>query len=320
MQPFRRVIRFVLWLTVAITGLIVTLAVLFTRRVVNPPRQPLWATPDDVGLPYEDVQFPAREDGVRLSGWFIPTTHHKGSGKPSTLVLVHGWPWNRLGDGAEGALAGLMGSSPVDLLRLAHALHHAGYQLLMFDLRNHGESAGKTPVTFGHQEAFDLLGALDYLVTRPEVDKARIGAVGFSMGGNTVLYSLPHTEMIGAAVVVQPTSPDYFAPRFAHNLFGPLGAPVAALARQLISLSSGFHLGSVDPRFVAAGGGDTAVLFIQGHGDPWGSVENVAEMAQAFPNTVDLLVVEAADRYAGYQHVVDHPELLDSFFRDYLRG
>ena len=319
MQPFRRVIRFVLWLIVAITGLIVTLAVLFTRRVVKPPRQPLWATPDDVGLPYEDVQFPAREDGVRLSGWFIPAKD-KSSNKAPTLIFVHGWPWNRLGEGAEGAMAGMMGASPVDLLRLAHALHHAGYHLLMFDLRNHGESASAPPVTFGHQEAFDLLGALDYLVTRTEVDAAKIGAVGFSMGGNTVLYSLAQTDMINAAVVVQPTSPNYFAPRLGHHLFGPLGAPVVALARQLISLSSGFHLGSVDPRFVAAGGGKTPVLFVQGQGDPWGSVENVAEIANALSGTVDLLVVDAADRYAGYQHVVDHPELLDSFFRDYLRG
>ena len=317
MQPFRRVVRFVLWLTAAIIGLIVTLAVIFTRRVVKPPRQPLWATPDDVGLSYEDVQFPAREDGVRLSGWFVPAKTNKNGG---TLVLVHGWPWNRLGEAAEGAMAGLTGTTAVDLLRLAHALHHAGYSLLMFDLRNHGESAGKTPVTFGHQEAFDLLGALDYLVTRPDVDAQRIGAVGFSMGGNAVLYSLPQTDDLAAAVVVQPTSPDYFAARFGRHLFGPLGAPVVALARQLIRLTSGFRLSSVDPRFVAAGGGQTPVLFVQGQGDPWGSVENVAEMAQALPVTIDMLVVESTDRYGGYQHVVDHPELLDSFFRDYLQG
>jgi uncharacterized protein len=314
MHPFRRVMRFVLWLILAVSALITTLAFFFARQVVRPPRQPLWATPDDVGLPYEDVQFPAREDGVRLSGWFIPAEQPSAP----TLLLVHGWPWNRLGEAAEGGMASLTGASPVDLLRLAHALHRAGYSLLLFDLRNHGESASKGTVTFGHQEAYDVLGALDYLVTRPDVDAQRIGAVGFSMGGNAVLYSLPQTEMLAAAVVIQPTSPDIFARRFSQHLFGPLGGPVLAVAKQMITLSSGFRLGSVDPRFVVPGGGSAPVLFVQGQGDPWGSVTNVAEMAQSYPTAVDLLLIDTNDRYSGYQYIVDHPELLDSFFSDYL--
>ena len=36
------------------------------------PRLPVRGSPADVGLAYQDVAFPARVDGVNLSGWFIP--------------------------------------------------------------------------------------------------------------------------------------------------------------------------------------------------------------------------------------------------------
>ena len=66
----------------------------------------------------------------------------------------------------------------------------------MFDLRNHGESAAHPPVTFGQSEADDLLGALAYLSARPDVDPARLAAIGFSMGANAILYALPQTCLL----------------------------------------------------------------------------------------------------------------------------
>ena len=46
-------------------------------------------------MAYEDVTFPAL-DGVRLSGWHIPAAQSTPGSAP-TVVMVHGWPWNRLG-------------------------------------------------------------------------------------------------------------------------------------------------------------------------------------------------------------------------------
>ena len=51
--------------------------------------------------------------------------------------------------------------NPLPALVTARALHHAGYNVLLFDLRNHGESDGDLPLTFGVKEGRDFAGAVD---------------------------------------------------------------------------------------------------------------------------------------------------------------
>ena len=320
MRQFRRVLSWLFFLDGLLVGVLTAVVAFFARYLINPPRQSLWATPADLGMNFEAVQFPA-QDGVRLAGWFVPGKRLEGqrvSGEGATLVMVHGWPWNRLGDAGEDILAKLHGGRAVDLLRLAYALHQDGYNLLMFDLRNHGESAAAGPVLFGKQEARDLLGALDYLRMRPDVDNGRIGAIGFSMGGNTVLYSLAETQDIRAAVAVQPTSPAVFAKGFARDLMGPLGAFVVPLVDWVYKLVGGVRLGEIRPSSALAQAGDTPVLFVQGDGDHWGSVADVAQIAAAAPNPVGPLVVRSNHRFGGYRYVIDNPKLVTAFFEQYL--
>jgi uncharacterized protein len=313
MDLFRRAIRLFLAVLVAVVGFTAATALFFLRQMVRPPRQPLWANPGDAGLSYEDVEFPAR-DGLRLSGWFLPV----GAGPSATVIVVHGWPWNRLGEAADSLFANISGALPVDLLRFAHSLHGAGYNVLMFDLRNHGQSADGAAVTFGLQESNDLLGAIDFLAQREDVDSDRLGVVGFSVGANTVLYALPHTDALRAAVAVQPTSPRVFSVRYAADLLGPLGAPVLALASTLYNRVTHIALDAIEPVIAAAGAGDTPILFIQGTGDQWGSVSNVAHMASQTPNAASPLFVESNHRYDGYRHVVDNPQIVLDFFQPYL--
>jgi pimeloyl-ACP methyl ester carboxylesterase len=315
MVTFRGAIRLILLVAGFLTGLIATVTALFSRLLIQPPRQRLWATPADVGLAYENVHFPAR-DGVRLAGWFIPAGDNSREG--ATVVLVHGWPWNRLGSAGDGMWDGLMGSEPVHLLRLALGLHQAGYHVLMFDLRNHGESAAAPPVTFGLNEAQDLLGALEYLASRPEVDAGRIGAAGFSMGGNTVLFSLPRGARLKAAVVVQPTSPRVFNRRYGLARLGRLSEVINPLVQLVYRLAGGLSFSAIEPVFAASGTGKTAILYVQGRGDRWGSVDNVARMAAVTPGAVEPLFVETDGRFGGYQYVVDNPGVCLSFFQTHL--
>jgi dienelactone hydrolase len=307
------------WLVVlagVATGITAVLVAYSTRRMLSPARQPLWTTPADLGMAYENVQFPA-QDGVRLSGWFLPAARasaHKGA----TIVLVHSWGWNRLGDAAADMLANITSSSPVELLRLVQVLHQEGFHVLTFDLRNHGQSASKRPVTFGQQEANDLLGALAYLQARPEVDSERIGVIGFSMGGNTLLYALPQTNLIRAAVAVEPTSADRFAGRFARDVFGFLGGFLVSLSELLYRLAGGVPLASYQPAFAAAGAGDTPVLYVQGKHDPWGSPAEVAQMAAVTPRAQGPLFVDGIHHYQGLQYLLENPKIAVAFFEKHL--
>ena len=70
--------------------------------------------------------------------------------------------------------------------------------------------------------------------------------------------------------------------------------------------------------FGAYGTGNTPILYVQGTGDPWGSVENVTQMAISTPNAVRPLIVESTDRFDGYRYVVNNPEVIDAFFREQL--
>jgi uncharacterized protein len=316
MQIFQRVMRWLFILLGFIVGIITAVAVFFARRMIAPPRRRLWGTPGNLNIAFENVHFPA-QDGVRLAGWFIPAVTG-ALRKGATLILVHGWPWSRLGESAEDMIAMLDGSSPVDLLRLAYALHNDGFNVLMFDLRNHGESAAMPPVTFGVQEAKDLLGALAYLNGRSDINPNRIGVVGFSMGANTALYTLPHTTQIKGVVAVQPTSAAHFAQRYGNYLLGPFSKVVVPLAEYIYQLVGGMQLSAIRPSSAAMAAGSVPVLYVQGKGDEWGSVADVEQMAAATSHATGTLLVDSTHRFEGYQYVIDNPQIVTSFFEQHL--
>ena len=314
-MTFRRVLRILGLLAGFAAGLTAAVVALFTRRMIAPARQPLWCTPGELGLAYENVNFPAR-DGVRLSGWFVPAA--RAAAGNATLILLHGWGWNRLGDAAADVVANLTGATPVELLRLAHALHYEGYHVLLFDLRNHGESAAHPPVTFGQGEAEDLLGAIAYLQTRPEVDAQRLGAIGFSIGANAILYALTQTEDLRAAIAVQPTTMATYHEGYAADLLGPAAEVVRPLVETAYGAISGVPLRALQPAFAAAGAHPTPVLFIQCKADRWGSLDDARQLAAATPGGEGPLFVDGDHRYQGYQYLIDNPRIAVTFLEQYL--
>lgn len=314
-MTFRRVMRILGLVAGFLAGLTAAVVAVFTRRMITPARQPLWCTPADLGLDYETVHFPAR-DSVRLSGWFIPAARTTDGNR--TVILVHGWGWNRLGDAAGDLVANLTGSTPVELLRLAYALHYEGYHVLMYDQRNHGESASHPPVTFGQSEAEDLLGAIAYLQTRTDVDRNRIGAIGFSMGANAILYALAQTHDLRAAIAVQPTTASTFAQGYATDMLGPVAEVVRPLVEAAYGVITGVPLRALQPAFAAAGAGDTPVLFVQCKADRWGSMEDANRLAAATPGSEGPLFVDGAHRYQGYQYPIENPRIAVAFLEQYL--
>lgn len=294
----------------------VAIGLFFARLLVNPPRAKQWQTPQDEGLPYEDVYFEAL-DGVPISAWFLPAA---GDGHRPAVAIVHGWTWNRLGNASGDVLARIAGSLPVELLKPARALHEAGYHVLMFDMRNHGRSGSSPTVTFGHDEANDLLGAVSYLRGRDDVDAGRIGALGYSMGANAVMFACARTEDIQAAIAVQPVRPASFAHRLASNLLGPLAGVALNVARRLYYGAGGPLWETTDPAIVADLISPTAIMYVQGDGDPWGDVPNVRRFYEYGQEPRALHVVPSSQRFDGYLYLTAHPELMLDFFDEHLAG
>lgn len=291
-------------------------AAYITRLSVFPPRQPLWQDPSALGIPFEDVTFYSK-DGVRLSGWFLPPPGVRGAPSPG-IVMVHGWPWNRLGTQGR-RFRDLPRARSVDVLPLAAALHQAGYAVLMFDLRNHGASQASRPMSMGWMEAQDVAAAGEVLASRPEVDEERVGVIGFSLGGNSVLYALPLGRRFRAAIAIQPMTANVFAAGFGADLLGRLWRLVDPLSRLFFRLAGGFQLSYIDPVLIAPGF-SIPVLFVQGAGDKWGSVANVAAMARACPIRIEPIFPETDERYGGYHYVLDNPDLVLGFFKEHVAG
>jgi uncharacterized protein len=195
----------------------------------------------------------------------------------------------------------------------------AGFHVLLFDLRNHGQSDANWPVTFGVREARDFVGAVAMLRKRPDVDRGRIGAIGYSMGGNTIIYGIPRCQPIRAAIAVQPTSGTVFAPNLARQLLGPAGPLLAKLAEPLHGAFGAPPLAQVDPTRAAPHLGETRMLYIQGNGDQWGSLADVQAIADATPNALPLVVAPSSERFGGYRYINEHPDEVVRFFEENLR-
>jgi len=125
--------------------------------------QPHRKTPQDYGIPFEELRIPT-EKGKTLYGWWIP-----GQANAPTIVLIHGWSRNL-----------------ERMMRYIRRLHPLGYHLLAFDARNHGSSDREphpTVMTFTE----DTCAALRFLrQTRPHA-ATRLGLIGLSVGGGAAI-------------------------------------------------------------------------------------------------------------------------------------
>jgi dipeptidyl aminopeptidase/acylaminoacyl peptidase len=136
-----------------------------------------WESPDEYHIAYENITFPSADpDRVKLKGWWIP---HAGSGR--ALVLVHGRTMNR-----------------ADLMELGERLWNRGFNLLLFDLRGHGESDGDHH-SFGQHEQWDVIGAVN-LVRDKGFAPDSIGVLGWSMGAASAILAFARTPDIQAVV------------------------------------------------------------------------------------------------------------------------
>ena len=178
----------VLTLTV---GMWFTIAYISADAILNPspPRDlPFLAEQMFAG---QAVEFPAR-DGVRIGALWAPTVPPAGSEtsqtRRPTVILLHGY-----------------GETRDALLPQAELIVNAGFNALIVDFRGHGTSAGEV-AALGTLDANDVLGAVDYLMTRPDVDTSRIGVQGISMGAAAGVIAAAQDLRVRAVIAEEPVS------------------------------------------------------------------------------------------------------------------
>jgi fermentation-respiration switch protein FrsA (DUF1100 family) len=205
-DPAQQLLRHVLLATAATLGISGALAAIvsgvsaflvyqFSRA------RPIWGTGEPPAGAAEEVSFPSHDDGLNISGWFFP------SGRPyptPSLVLCHGvWTGRR------------------ECLPMALRFQKAGFNVLCFDFRAHGLSGGRF-TSVGLHETNDVIGAVEYLSQRPEVDSTRIGVVGFSMGAAATIQAAARCPKIAAVVADSAYATFLDAARYSFHVVGHL--------------------------------------------------------------------------------------------------
>ncbi len=130
-------------------------------------------------LGFEEVEFWSR-DSVRLAGWYSPPANG------ALILLLHGYGENRS-----------------SLLPQAQDLAEAGYGVLLYDLRAHGESGGAAR-SGGWADVADVDAAIQYVRQRAGVETA-LGIYGFSIGGQVALRAAAEILDLRAVVADGPS-------------------------------------------------------------------------------------------------------------------
>jgi dipeptidyl aminopeptidase/acylaminoacyl peptidase len=159
-------------LLAALLAVDVTIAWLYVSALTR-PGCPQAAFLD--GLPEPEQHRLRLDDGRALRAWYYPSEN-------GAAIL------------AMGGLGGALGRKLPPVVPLIRA----GYGVLQIDTFACAEPPAR--VTLGAREVDAAAAGVDFLLLRPDVHPARIGAIGFSMGGVTLIRAAARQPHIRALV------------------------------------------------------------------------------------------------------------------------
>ncbi len=245
-------------------------------------------TPEAVGLSVEPAEFQS-SDGIPLRGWW-----NSGDTAMPVIIFVHGLNRSRL-----------------ELLERAADSSKRGYGVLLFDLRNHGES-GKAYTTIGIFEKRDVCAASEF-VKRTAAGRPQI-LWGVSMGASSAI--LAAKQCPGFAGIVSDSSFLSFRDTVAHHLtlfFRLPPFPIANLITGITGLRMGFNPDDGDVE-AAVRDVRAPILFIAGSADRRMPPALAERMARASHQPLtELLVVRGAGH--GEAFATDRAAYLNSVYR-----
>jgi pimeloyl-ACP methyl ester carboxylesterase len=245
-------------------------------------------TPEAVGLSVMNAEFTS-QDAIPLRGWWSP-------GDPSmpVIIFVHGLNRSRL-----------------ELLERAADANRRGYGVLLFDLRNHGES-GKAFTTIGVFESRDVCAASAWLRDkapgRPQI------LWGVSMGASSSI--LAAKQCPGFSAIISDSSFLSFRDTIAHHLTLVFRLPPFPIANLIVALTAfrvGFNPDDGDVE-AAIRQLNIPILFIAGTADRRMPPALAEQMFKKSPNPdKELLMIPGATHGEAFSR--DRETYLNSVYR-----
>ena len=283
---------------------------------LSPKRQPMIKRPSDYGLAYDDVKIKTKDD-VLLAGWLMRGTNNK------VIIIGHPGLFSKYGYSIKHE--GLMKSGydrDVELIPTAKHLVDAGYTVLMYDQRNHGES-GSTPNNKPHDLVknvyWDNVAAAEYITNHLEFKGQDIGLMGICMNSmiNAVAMSKASKEMretnIKATTLIQPHRLDLWyekakIPKFIINRMNKIYRK-----KGVTEMKDWDAISYIKDIFVP-------VLFVQNVNDPTSDMDHVRENYNAIPTEKEVIWIDEKEkhRFHTYNWFNNNPEPLINFFNKHL--
>lgn len=287
--------------------------------IVHPFRQKIVKSPKDYKMDYENVEFKS-VDGKNIKGWLLKS-HKSSATSRKLIILTHAMPFNRHGFCVKNQGPIKLFKVDVDLLKTAKVLNKAGYSVLMFDFRNHGESdSGITGV--GLNEWQDVVGAVDFLTNSYQLKANSLAFCSFCMGANSTIiaFSKAAKKLAGikCAVFIQPISMLVFLQTFMRNQFSPIFLPFLHLIEFFARLMGGHEFKSMT-LISYAKDVKIPVLHIQGKYDNWTQESDTIAIYNNFSGPKKLwLIDKKMNRFEAYNYVGNHPEKILEFYKRYF--
>ncbi len=287
-----------------------------SNLMIKPGKSPVFETPEKYGLDYEEVTFEAK-DGVLLSGWLV-----KGDNDKVIIQSHFGVQCSRCGFTQEGKglMKNALWTSDIHFLDQAKYLAEAGYSILMYDLRNHGNSgSGKTPwVTWGTEERKDVLGAVNFVSNHSDYSDASIGLLSICMGAASSTFAfgleeeLKNNPRLKTMIAVQPLTYDYFVKAMGLPGFLINSGNKYNLEKRGVDLTGDSFLPHVKKISIPT-------LVIQNQNDPMTNMDMVKRYYDDLKVEKEMLWLDLEKkRGAAYAWLSKSPEPILAWFDKYL--
>ncbi|MCA8978485.1 MAG: alpha/beta hydrolase [Planctomycetes bacterium] len=291
-------------------------------EIVKPLRSFIHKTPDDHGLTdWSDIYFQS-DDGVSLEGWYIPA---KGGESDKLVIFNHALPMCRSGfPGHFGPPWSGFDAVEIDFVLQMKHLTDAGYNVLAYDIRNHGNSGAANGGLsgIGRWEWRDCVGVKKYVDAHPRLGKMKVGLYSQCMGGNSQYEAIArHPELFEN--VLGMCSPMVVSMSAIFDAFSELQG--VQQYQELIDLEllkmGGFVAAEMTPQLWASKI-TMPVLMVQVKDDEW--TRNPEDGQKTFDllgsSDKELFWIEGTTKRFrdGYNHFGRHPEKVLSFFEKHM--